>query len=82
MKNKVLITGGAGFVGTHLVNYLLREDNCEIVIFDQLPKNEQDFLSNRIVYFEGNIIMIEQVKKFLKIWPILCCLSFSISNAK
>ena len=36
MRKKILITGGLGFLGSHLVN-LLRED-CEIVVLDKLSR--------------------------------------------
>ncbi len=35
---KILITGGAGFIGYHLAKYLLIQDNIEIVLVDNLFK--------------------------------------------
>jgi dTDP-glucose 4,6-dehydratase len=35
-KNRVLITGGAGFIGHHLVEHILKNTNWEIVILDRL----------------------------------------------
>lgn len=35
MKEKILITGGAGFIGTHLIKRLIR-DNYELIIYDNL----------------------------------------------
>ncbi len=35
-KDKVLITGGAGFIGHHLVDYVLKRTNWDIVILDRL----------------------------------------------
>ncbi len=31
---KILVTGGAGFVGTHLVNELSKNEELEIIVFD------------------------------------------------
>ena len=36
MYTKVLITGGCGFIGHHLVNLLLKETDCVIYIIDKL----------------------------------------------
>ena len=34
-KNKILITGAAGFIGSHLTEYLA-EKNFQIVAFDEI----------------------------------------------
>lgn len=31
---KVVVTGGAGFIGSHLVDFLVKQNINEIVIFD------------------------------------------------
>ncbi len=52
-KKRVLITGGAGFIGTHLCRKLLAED-CDVVCMDNFftgrKENIKDLLSNP--YFE------------------------------
>lgn len=45
---KILITGGAGFIGSHLVEKLITENN-EILIIDNLMTGKKENLS-----FEGN----------------------------
>jgi len=45
---KILITGGAGFIGSHLVEKLLKKNN-EILIIDNLMTGKKENLS-----FEGN----------------------------
>jgi dTDP-glucose 4,6-dehydratase len=36
MRNRFLVTGGCGFIGHHMVEYLLQNDDCDIVILDRL----------------------------------------------
>lgn len=36
-KNKILITGGSGFIGTHLVKRLLDSENFDITVVDLMP---------------------------------------------
>ena len=42
---KVLVTGGAGFIGSHLVDRLLKKDN-EVVCIDNLLLGNENFLKN------------------------------------
>ncbi|NOX19094.1 MAG: UDP-glucose 4-epimerase GalE [Chlorobi bacterium] len=35
---KILVTGGAGYIGSHFVDFLTKNDNYEIIIFDNLSR--------------------------------------------
>ncbi|WP_067865086.1 NAD-dependent epimerase/dehydratase family protein [Neptuniibacter marinus] len=43
-KAKVLVTGGAGFIGSHVVGELLKTDVGEVVIYDNLARGEQSYV--------------------------------------
>jgi UDP-glucose 4-epimerase len=56
VKNKsFLVTGGAGFIGSHLIDELIRKEAKQIVIVDNLflgsKKNIQHVLNKKNVYF-------------------------------
>ena len=46
-KNKILVTGGAGFIGSHLVNCLTEKGN-RITVFDNLSSGKIGFIENHL----------------------------------
>lgn len=55
-KNKVLITGGAGFIGSHIVEKLL-ENNYDVIIIDNLSSGSIENIPNSdtIKFYQLNI---------------------------
>lgn len=45
---KILVIGGAGFIGSHVVQELLKEDVSEVVIFDNLTRGKVSNVSLRL----------------------------------
>ncbi len=68
LKNKkILITGGAGFIGSNLVDYFLKNNNYVTVLDNLLTgkkENIQHHLNNKIFTFiEGDIRNLDTCKK-------------------
>jgi dTDP-glucose 4,6-dehydratase len=68
---KVLVTGGAGFIGSNFVHYMLKEHpDYEIVVLDKLTyagrkENLQD-VWDKITFLKGDITKKEDVEKAAK----------------
>lgn len=69
MKNRALITGGAGFIGSHVAERLLKEGH-EVYVYDLFPAGEKGHLPPGAIAVEGDIRDAERVMKiFLEIRP-------------
>ncbi|MGI0011316.1 MAG: NAD-dependent epimerase/dehydratase family protein [Nitrosopumilaceae archaeon] len=67
---KILVTGGAGFIGTNLVNRLAKE-NHEIVIFDNLSTGRNENLAalekhGNVKFQQGDIRNVHDLEKLFK----------------
>ena len=64
-KNKIVVTGGAGFVGTNLIKLLLKKTRYKIVSIDNYSsgKKSNHIKDSRIKYIKGKTI---NISKFIK----------------
>jgi len=67
-NSKFLITGGAGFIGSNIAEYLLKYNAGKVVVFDNLAtgfkQNIEPFLSHpNFEFIEGSICNLEDCKK-------------------
>ena len=67
-SHSFLVTGGAGFIGSHIVSYLLRHGSRKVRVLDNLSTGSKDNLRDhlsdpRLEYMEGDIRDAEVCKK-------------------
>ena len=55
MNHKILITGGAGFIGSVISSYLL-DNEYEVVVIDNLSTGNKGALDERSTFFQGSIL--------------------------
>ena len=56
MKNIIVVTGGAGFVGSNLIDYLLNKTKFRIISLDNYDSGSKrnHIKNNRIKYLQGD----------------------------
>ncbi len=69
-KNKILVTGGAGFIGSHLVDRLLERGN-EVLVFDNLSSGDLKFIEHPLenpdfTLVEGDLLDPEAIERVCK----------------
>ncbi len=68
--SRVLVTGGAGFIGSHLVDELIKAGN-QVVVYDNLSSGKLDFLESAIStgnleFINGDLLKIESLNDAMK----------------
>ena len=68
MKNLIIVTGGAGFVGSNLIKLLLKKTKFKIISVDNYSSGNKKnhILSNRVKYIKGETLNIKKILKIYK----------------
>lgn len=75
-KNNILVTGGAGFIGSHLVDRLIEEEN-KITIFDNLSSGKIGFIEKHLentdfTLIKGDILDNEVIDRACRDIDLVC----------
>jgi UDP-glucose 4-epimerase len=70
MKNKIIVTGGAGFIGSHLIDRLLLRGD-EVIVIDNLSSGKMDFLKEHadnpdLKFIKLDLMNLDELKKTVK----------------
>ncbi|MCJ8305491.1 MAG: GDP-mannose 4,6-dehydratase [Nitrosopumilus sp.] len=66
VKRKALVTGGAGFIGSHLCNKLLK-NNYDVIAYDDLSNGSgRKNISKDVKFVKGSILNVKKVRDLCK----------------
>jgi UDP-glucose 4-epimerase len=68
---KILVTGGAGFIGSFVVSELLKEDVGEVVIYDNFARGDMSYIAeqlkdSRCNFFQGDLREVDLLNSAMK----------------
>src|SRR5262245_29557658 len=55
----VAVTGGAGFLGSHLVDHLIEDRHCNVLVIDNLVAGRREFIHSKASFEHADITQSE-----------------------
>jgi UDP-glucose 4-epimerase len=81
-NSKVLVIGGAGFIGSFVVEELLKENVAEVVVYDNFARGKKEYLSKSLLDYRckifpvgGDIREIDILNKAMEGMDYVICLA-------
>ncbi|AKB76704.1 UDP-glucose 4-epimerase [Methanosarcina horonobensis HB-1 = JCM 15518] len=75
-KNRILVTGGAGFIGSNLIDCLLEKGN-KVIVFDNLSSGKMEFIEHHLEnpdfsFVKGDLLDPEAIESACKDADMVC----------
>jgi UDP-glucose 4-epimerase len=79
MKNKILVTGGAGYIGSHTVRYLLTQNIApeNILVFDNLVYGHEDVIPPGVTFIKGDLLNKSDIMSVFEKYEIESVIHFA-----
>ena len=61
----ILVTGGAGYIGSHIVEQLVKNKKNKILIYDNLSTGRKMLVNKKAKFIKGDIKNIKLLKKII-----------------
>ncbi len=72
----ILVTGGAGYIGSHFVKYLLN-NNKDVVVFDNLSRGHREAVPDEVPFEKVNILNRAGIREALNKYDIEAVVHFA-----
>jgi UDP-glucose 4-epimerase len=79
MNKNILVIGGAGYIGSHMVRALLDEKHNPIV-FDNLSTGHKGFIPEEAIFIQADLRNIQDVSKALERYSVDAVMHFAASS--
>lgn len=66
MAKTVLVTGGAGFIGSHLVDKLI-DKGYNVIAVDNLSTGKSEYINNKVLFYQIDITNIDAIKQVFQV---------------
>jgi UDP-glucose 4-epimerase len=73
---KILVTGGAGYIGSHMVRFLI-DAGYSPVVFDNLSTGHQEFLLDGVPFIKGDLRETGDLEKVFSLSPFAAVIHFA-----
>lgn len=75
----ILVVGGAGFVGSHVVNLLLEKG--PVVVYDNLSTGHRGAVDERAIFIEGELSDQQRLTQIFTLFPVQTVIHFAASDS-
>jgi UDP-glucose 4-epimerase len=72
----ILVTGGAGYIGSHMVRQLVRAGR-DVVVVDNLDRGHREAVDTQAVFYRADVADVDALERILREHAVECVIHFA-----